>query len=103
MSLSRAVFGLCFCFVGGVFLGSFVNMSQRFELAFLIAGIFLMVVFWKQKTAVFVGAALIVFMLGIARYDTKELAALSLGAPIFDASQEVMFRARVVEDPDIRP
>ena len=102
MSLSRAVFWLSFCFVGGVFLGSFVDMSQRFALAFLVAGIFLMVVFLRQKTIVFIGAAVIVCTLGVARYNSEELSVLSLGESVFDVNQEVMFLARVVKDPDIR-
>ena len=77
-------------------------MSQRFALAFLVAGIFLMVVFLKQKTIVFIGAAVIVCTLGVARYNSEELSVLSLGESVFDVNQEVMFLARVVKDPDIR-
>jgi len=100
--LSRAVFWLSLFFVGGVFLGSFVDMSQRFALALFVVGIFLMIVFWRQKMVVFAGAALIVCTLGIARHNSEELAVLSLGESVFDANQEVMFLARVVKDPDIR-
>jgi len=102
MSLSRAIFWLSLCFVGGVFLGSFVDMSQRFALAFLVVGIFLVTVFWEQKRVVFIGAVVVVVTLGVMRYNSEEVAVLSLGESVFDANQEVMFLARVLEEPDRR-
>jgi len=61
MTASRIFLYFCLCFVGGIFLSSFLEISQAVLLGFLILGIFLISIFWSYKKLAVVGFCLLFF------------------------------------------
>lgn len=67
MTKSRAFLFFCLSFIIGLSLGSIVSVPQLAMLGFLIAGIFLISIFWDNRKAVVVGLSLLFFVFGIGR------------------------------------
>ena len=78
MHKSQILFSLLLAFVGGVFVASFVSVSQTWILVFLIIAIGLIAISGYQKTysrrGLLAGALLAVFIFGIIRFNSFNLA-----------------------------
>lgn len=69
MTPSKAFLYLCFSSILGIFLSSFIAVSQAFCLGILILGILPILIFWRRKRLVVVGFCLVFFIFGIWHYQ----------------------------------
>jgi len=96
MTSSRVFLYFCLCFVGGISLSSFLDISQAALLGFLILGIFLISVFWSYKKLVVIGLCILFLTLGIWRHQQ------ALSEVVHPEEQEIVFAGVVAAEPDIR-
>lgn len=96
MSKSRIFLYFCLALLAGVGLSSFITISQLWQLFFLIAGIFLISVFWRYKLAVLAGFCLLFLVFGIWRYQA------ALSKIIHPVESQITFTGIIAQEPDIR-
>ena len=96
MVASKVFLYFCLCFVGGIFLNSFFNISQATLLGFLILGIFFISVFWKKWKLVIIGFCILFLVSGIWRHEIAE------SKVVYPEEKEIVFSGIVVAESDIR-
>jgi len=70
MTPSKILFYFCLSFIGGIFLSSFIIISQIYLLGILIFGILSISVFWKYSKLVVIGFCILFFVFGIWRHQS---------------------------------
>lgn len=101
MTSSKILFYFCLSFVGGIFLNSFLLISQIFILAILILGLIFISVFWKYRNFVIFGFCIIFLVLGIWRHQT--VSSKLENSPIKNfIEKEITLIGLVDKEPDIR-
>jgi len=96
MTKSRIFLYFCLAFTGGIALSSFVLMPRLFLLGLLIAGLFLISVFWKYKKPAVAGFCLLFLVLGIWRYQSAD------SRIVYPKEGNVEFSGIIAKEPDIR-
>lgn len=101
MTKSRIFLYSCLAFISGVALASFFSFSQLVLLGLLILGIFLISVFWRNKTMVVLGFCVLFLVLGAWRH---QLAKAQFERPELEslAGQKVDLMGIVEEEPELR-
>lgn len=97
MTKSRIFLYLCFSFIGGIFWSSFFY-PLNFK-GFLIFGIILIIVFWRNKKIMVAGFCVLMFALGIFRYDSIILDYESFPR---QNSDKVILKGAVIKEPEVR-
>ncbi|MDO8559072.1 MAG: ComEC/Rec2 family competence protein [bacterium] len=97
MTKSKIFLYFCLAFTGGIALSSFVLMPRLFLLGLLIAGLFLISVFWRYKKLTVAGFCLLFLVLGVWRNQQAE------SKIVYPKEGNVEFVGIVAEEPDIRP
>jgi competence protein ComEC len=98
---SRVFLYFCLFFLSGVALESFVDISRFLSPGFLISGIFLISLFWRNKKTVVFGFCFLFLALGIWRCRQAEGEAVNNQLAVL-TGQEVVLTGRVAKEPDIR-
>ena len=70
MTSSKILFYFCLSLIGGIFLNSFLLISQIFILAISILGLIFISVLWRYKKFVVIGFCLLFLVSGIWRHQT---------------------------------
>jgi len=73
MTPSRIFLYFCLSFIAGIFVNSLIFISQLLTLGFLIFGILLISVFWRDKRFVVAGFCILFLVAGIYRHQTVSL------------------------------
>lgn len=103
MTHSKIFLYLCLSFIGGIFLSSFLEISQLLMLIFLILGLIFISVFWKRKNLVIVGFCLLFLVAGIWRLQIVELKISNNELKKYsDSGETTVLTGVVVTEPDIR-
>jgi len=93
----------CLFFTGGVFLNSFLQISQLIMLGFLISGLILISVFWKYEKSRVLGFCLFFLVLGIYRYETADFKIKNNDFLEFnDKKENVVLIGEIIAEPDVR-
>lgn len=103
MSKSKIFLYFCLSFIGGIFLNSFLRLSDIHLFLFLLAGIFFISLFWTNKKSAVFGFCLLFIAAGIWRHQAAETKFLSSPLlPYNDLKQEITLAAVVVKEPEVR-
>ena len=101
MTSSKILFYFCLSFIGGIFLNSFLLISQIFILAISILGLIFISIFWEYRNFVIFGFCLLFLVFGIWRHQTF-LAKIE-NSPIKNfIEKEITLIGLVDKEPDIR-
>ena len=103
MTASKILLYFCLSFISGIFLSSFLKISQIYLLGFLIFGIFLISALWQYKKFVVIGFCILFLAGGIWRHQFAELRITNneLGK-LNGQKQNVTLIGIVVAEPDLR-
>lgn len=96
MPKSRIFFYFSLAFIGGIFVDSFFYLSQPVILGFLILGILLISLFWKEKKLVVVGFSLLILISG-AWHHQRAVAKI-----VYPQEEKIIFIGQVIKEPDFR-
>lgn len=103
MSKSKIFLYFSLSFISGISINSIVAIPQYLMLGFLILGIILILISFKQKNFFVVGFCLIFLVLGIWRYQITESEIRDSELKKYNGlEQNVLFTGTVVKEPDIR-
>ena len=103
MTASRIVLYFCLSFIGGIFLNSIINISQVFQLGFIILGILLISPFWSHKKFVVIGFCILFLVLGIWRHQVAESEIINNELRKYnDVEQTFSFFGKIIKEPDVR-
>lgn len=95
---SKTFFYFCLSFILGIFIASFLTISNLWLLVFLAASIIIISVFWRNKKAV-IGAFCVIFLLfGIYRYNNFSDSGANYTG--IDTNKEITFEGAVSSVPE---
>lgn len=101
MSKSKIFLYLSTSFIVGIFLSSFLEVSNLIKLAIAFVCIVLTVIFWRNPKLKVVGFCGLVFLFGIWHYGRAQ--ASSSDIAFYNDKDKITFQGIVVKEPDIRP
>ena len=103
MTISKTFFYFCLSFIIGIFLNSFFNISQVFQLGFLILGIMFISIFWGRWQIVIIGFCFLIVVLGAWHHEKAEMKIINSQLQNYnDLKEAVSFTGIVLKEPDIR-
>ncbi|MCX6760521.1 MAG: ComEC/Rec2 family competence protein [Candidatus Nealsonbacteria bacterium] len=98
MTKSRAFLFFCLSLIAGLFLSSIVFIPQLTMLGFLIAGIFLISIFWEHERPVVIGFSILFFVLGIWRLQAADLDFQNNGLKEYAGQEEKIILLGIIDD-----
>lgn len=103
MTASRIFFYFCLSFIGGIFLSSFLKISQLLTSGILILGLIFISVLWHYKKLAVAGFCILFLILGIWRCQSAELKILNSELKKYnDLGQKITLTGIVSGEPDVR-
>ncbi|MFA5742889.1 MAG: ComEC/Rec2 family competence protein [Candidatus Paceibacterota bacterium] len=103
MTAAKIFIYLCFAFLAGIGLASFLKMSLAVGFLILILGLSLIGILWNHPKPAAAGFCLIFFVLGVWRFQSFETAILRQGEDKNLSGQKAVLIGRVDFEPDKRP
>lgn len=90
----------CLAFLGGIFVGSFISISQGILWGFFMLGIVSIAAFWRDKRFVILGACLVLAVFGAYRYQDKVQETSELVR--YNDTGEVIVTGVISREPEVR-
>jgi len=100
MTKSRIFLYFCLSFIAGIFVNSLIFISQLLMSGFLILGILLISVFWRDKRFVVAGFCILFLVAGIYRHQTVSLSRTVLNSEQNDKETTVVLEGVVAGEPN---
>ena len=101
MTNSKAFLCFCLSFISGIFIESIVFIPRLYSLGFLILGVFLISLFWKNKRIVIFGFCFLFLVLGLWRCQKAQGEATNNELSAW-SGQDIILTGEIIKEPDIR-
>ena len=103
MTSSKIVLYLCFSFIGGIFLNSFLPAGALVKAGLVILGILLISIFWRYKKIAVLGFCILFLVLGVWRHQLAELRIMNNELRKYNDQEKIITLVGLVaKEPDIR-